>query len=130
MKRIRNKIRIPKRNKYNAKPTQYRGWRFDSKAEANYARQLDIYQETGVISFWLRQTPIDLTENDRYRPDFLVVDATGDIYVVDVKGAETESFRRIRRLWLKYGPVPLKIVKKGRITETLWDNETVAEIND
>tara|TARA_R110000824_G_scaffold195727_4_gene378621 strand:+ start:1736 stop:2095 length:360 start_codon:yes stop_codon:yes gene_type:complete len=114
-----------KKNKYNAKPTIYRGWRFDSKAEAHYAGYLDEQIKSGEVIFWLRQTPYDLTEDDRYRADFTVFARNSEVYAVDVKGAETESFRRVRRLWLKYGPMPLKIVKRGRITETLWDGETV-----
>ena len=114
-----------RKNKYNAKPTIYRGWRFDSKAEAAYAKHLDDQIKLGVVAFWLRQTPFDLTEDDRYRADFMVFETGSEMYAVDVKGAETESFRRVRRLWLKYGQVPLKIVKRGRITETLWDGETL-----
>tara|TARA_R110002012_G_scaffold79909_3_gene202945 strand:+ start:243 stop:629 length:387 start_codon:yes stop_codon:yes gene_type:complete len=115
------------KNKYNAKPTVYRGWRFDSKAEASYAMALDRDVADGSVSFWMRQVAFDLTEDDRYRADFVVFKSNGEVYAIDVKGAETESFRRIRRLWLKYGPMPLKVVKRGRITETLWDTETTVE---
>tara|TARA_R110002012_G_scaffold166722_3_gene330118 strand:+ start:4168 stop:4554 length:387 start_codon:yes stop_codon:yes gene_type:complete len=117
-----------RRNKYNAKPTIYRGWRFDSKAESQYAKDLDHQVEMGVVNFWMRQVAFDLTEDDRYRADFVVFRDDGQVYAIDVKGAETESFRRTRRLWLKYGPIPLKIVKRGRITETLWDTQTTPEI--
>ena len=119
-------IKIPRRNKYNANPTTYRGWRFDSKAEAEYAQRLDMLVGNLTALWWLRQVPIDLTEDDRYRVDFIVCYADGTLEAVEVKGMETDAFRRVRRLWLKYGPFPLKIVKKNRTTETLWDGQTTA----
>jgi len=120
------KVKIPKRNKYNANPTRYRGWRFDSKFEAEYAKKLDALVGKRIVLWWLRQVPIDLTEDDRYKVDFLVFYEDGTLEAVEIKGMETAAFRRTRRLWLKYGPMPLKIVKKNRTTETLWDNETTA----
>jgi hypothetical protein len=118
------KIKRPRRNKYNANPTVYRGWRFDSKAEAEYAKVLDALKGNLHVLWWLRQVPIDLNEDDRYKVDFLVCYHDGTLEAVEVKGMETDRFRRVRRLWLKYGPFPLKIVKKGRTTEILWDGET------
>jgi len=126
MRRQHPKVRIPRRNKFNAKPTVYRGWRFDSKMEAEYAKDLDRLVGAKMILWWLRQVPIDLTEDDRYRVDFMVCHADGLLEAIEIKGMETEAFRRIRRLWLKYGPMPLKVVKKNRTTETLWDGETTS----
>ncbi|QDP54701.1 MAG: hypothetical protein Tp1124DCM412911_37 [Prokaryotic dsDNA virus sp.] len=125
-KRKHPRVRFPKRNKFNANPTTYRGWRFDSKAEAEFAKKLDSMVGARLVLWWLRQVPIDLTEDDRYRVDFVVCYTDGILEAIEVKGMETEAFRRIRRLWLKYGPFPLKIVKKNRTTETLWDGETTA----
>lgn len=121
------KIKRPRRNKYNANPTVYRGWRFDSKAEAEYAKILDALKGNLHVLWWLRQVPIDLNEDDRYKVDFLVCYDDGTLEAVEVKGMETDRFRRIRRLWLKYGPFPLKIVKKGRTTEILWDGISTVE---
>tara|TARA_R100001143_G_C3236212_1_gene76988 strand:- start:115 stop:498 length:384 start_codon:yes stop_codon:yes gene_type:complete len=118
------RVKVPKRNKYNAKPTKYRGWRFDSKFEAEYAKDLDGLIERQVVLWWLRQVPFDLTEDDRYKVDFLVCYADGTLEAVEIKGVETTAFRRTRRLWLKYGPIPLQIVKKNRTTETLWDGQS------
>ena len=121
------KIKRPRRNKYNANPTVYRGWRFDSKAEAEYAKILDALKGNLHVLWWLRQVPIDLNEDDRYKVDFLVCYDDGTLEAVEVKGMETDRFRRIRRLWLKYGRFPLKIVKKGRTTEILWDGISTVE---
>jgi len=116
------KIKPPKRHKYNAKPTVYRGWRFDSKAEAQFAMMLDQRKSNGDIILWLRQTSFDLGEDTRYRADFVVVERDGETYAVDVKGMETGSFKKIKKLWKKYGELPLRIIKKGRLVETINGN--------
>ena len=113
------RVKFARKQKYNATATEYRGWRFDSKAEANYARELDEKVGSGEVYMWLRQTPFDLGEDTRYRADFLVIETDGTIYAVDVKGYQTQSFKRIKRLWKKYGKIPLQIVKKGKVVETL-----------
>jgi len=113
------RIKIPRRNKYNAKATEYRGWRFDSKAEAKYAQELDQRKKSGEVYMWLRQTPFDLGEDTRYRADFVVIESDGTIYAVDVKGVETSAFRIIRKRWEKYGEIPLRIVKKGKTVDEI-----------
>jgi hypothetical protein len=113
------KVKVHRRNKYNATPTEYRGWRFDSKAEAEYARLLDTRKESGSVAYWLRQVAFDLTETDRYRADFLVVESDGTIFAVDVKGMETPRFKKTRKLWERYGCMPLLIVKKNTDTEKI-----------
>jgi len=105
------RVRVHKRNKYNAKPTEYRGWRFDSRAEATFAALLDQRKESGQVAYWLRQPAFDLTDTDRYKADFLVIESDGTIYAVDVKGMETPRFKKIRKLWKRYGDMPLRIVK-------------------
>src|SRR5215475_11708938 len=42
-------------NKYRAVPTQYGGVRYDSKAEAERAAQLDLMVRAGEVKFWVRQ---------------------------------------------------------------------------
>lgn len=109
-------------HKYHAKPTVYKGRMYDSKAEAEYAAGLDMDRD---IAWWLRQVSFDLGEDTRYRADFLVADESSmlgsgtDIYAVDVKGVETAAFRKIKKLWRKYGPVPLHVVKRGKTVEVI-----------
>ena len=117
------RVRVPRRHKYNAKPTMYRGWRFDSQAEANQAAQLDLLKDAEVVAFWMRQIPIDLTNDDRTKIDFLVIETDGTMYGVEVKGVETDAWRKIRKLWIKYGPFPLRVVRGGNHVETLWQGE-------
>ncbi len=116
-----------RRNKYNAKPTRYRGRRYDSEAEAGYARSLDLLLKNGDIAWWIPQVTILLgVPENTYRVDFLIGDdtialwtSTVGVYAVDVKGCETAKFRRDCKLWETYGPFDLKIVKKGVVAEVI-----------
>jgi len=113
------KLHIKRKQKYNAKPTEYKGRKYDSKAEALFALGLDELKEQGVVHLWLRQTPFDLGEDTRYRADFYVIETTGEFYAVDVKGVETQSFKKIKKLWKKYGEMPLRVVKRGKVVEEI-----------
>jgi hypothetical protein len=63
------------------------------------------------VKWWIRQPTFRLgCPENVYRPDFLVVSAKG-VRVEDVKGVETSKFARDRKLWARYGPCPLWIVK-------------------
>ncbi len=120
------------RNKYNVAPPEertYKGWLYDSKAEKRYAEQLDMAPD---VVWWMRQPRFDLGEDIRYAADFLVVerDRSGTvdlefIHVVDVKGKETAKFRMFKRLWPKYGPVPLKLIRFNYKTKQFATYEVV-----
>jgi len=103
-----------RRNKYNARPTEYRGWLFGSKLEAEQAAELDVLQGCGKIRWWLRQVPLDLTEDDRYKLDFLVCDDVGNVYGLETKGYETPSWKRTKKLLMKYAPFEIKVVFKNK----------------
>ena len=122
-----------KTSKYNACPTTYNGVRYDSKAEANRAAELDLLVRAGRVAWWLRQVPIDIGEpgvDKPYRVDFLVceirrwnfdVSIGCDCEIVhaeDVKGVDTASFKRHVRQWKKRGPFPLHCIR-GRNTEII-----------
>ena len=111
------RVKVPsRRNKFNAVKTMYNGWKYDSKAEAAYAKQLDMDDS---VAFWLRQAGVDLGQDTRYRADFLVIESSGKIYFVDVKGKETAAWKRTKKLWRKYGELPLHVVKKGNTVEII-----------
>ena len=116
-----------KRSKYGVAPKEqrvYRGVLYASKAERMYAQTLDLRTDT---DWWLRQVPVQLGEDVVYRVDFLVSEKTrawdspgsGIVHAVDVKGAETREFKRVKKLWAKYGPFPLRIVKRGKAVEVI-----------
>lgn len=136
-----------KRSKYRAVRTEYNGVSYASKAEAAYAVQLDLEQRQGWVKFWIAQPTFRLgCPENVYRPDFMVVmavkghcsgcrdsDPLGGthcegtvehppevpVYCVDVKGVETPKFRRDKKLWAKYGPCPLVVVRNGREVEVI-----------
>ena len=51
-----------------------------------------------------------------YKPDFLVIPSPEDErfpYFVEVKGRETASWKKNKKLWLQYGRLELVVVKKS-----------------
>jgi phage recombination protein Bet len=110
-------------NKYNVSPPEermFRGRVYHSKMEMQHAVRLDTLQRAGEIQFFCEQVPVTLTDDDRPRIDFLVVynDERG-VRFEEVKGKETSGFRRIRRLWSKYGPAPMAVIKRGVTVEVI-----------
>lgn len=101
-------------SKYRNKPTMYMGLRYVSKAEADYASHLDTKVMVGSVKWWLKNSTaicLGVPEN-RYVPDFLVVEHNGPPYFVDVKGVRTAKFNRDIKLWKTYGPCVLVIAKR------------------
>ncbi len=110
-----------KPSKYRNKKREYKGVLYDSIAEADYAAELDAQKLAGDIAWVLRQVWIPLGDDFRTRIDFQVaVSSRPDsnewvrVHGAEVKGAETKEFKRVRRLWPKYGPFPLFVVKNGK----------------
>lgn len=109
-----------RRSKYNAKPTTYNGVRYHSKAEAVRAERLDFEQRAGLIRGWIGQPTFRLgVAENVYKSDFLVFSLDGRVHAEDVKGAEAPKFRRDKRLWARYGPCPLKILRGGKVVEVI-----------
>jgi len=106
-----------RRNKFNVAPKQQRtiGTRtYASKAEMKYAAQLKIDPNVRIC---IEQPRVYLGEDTVYKPDFFVLTTMGFAYFIDVKGVETADFKRNKLLWQKYGPLPLQIVKGGKVVE-------------
>jgi len=117
LKRLTDKIFVMLRpqikHKFRAKPTELNGVRYDSKLEASYAAKLELAKKSGELLFYLRQVPIDLPGNTKYRVDFLEFWADGNVYFVDCKGYETETFRLKLRQVTELYPIEIKIVTKA-----------------
>jgi len=90
-------IGFPKRNKYNATKTTYRGYTYDSKKESRYAMWLDSEKYAGRVLDYKRQFMMRLDVNGvhiaNYYADFLVEHENGVKEIVDVKGVITDLFR-------------------------------------
>lgn len=101
-----------KRSKYNAIKTVVDGVTFDSKAEAKRYCTLRLMWQAGELRWFSRQPSFLLPGNIRYRPDFIVSDKNGKIWVEDVKGFETPEFKLKKKLWDEtFQGLPLKIVR-------------------
>ncbi len=115
IREIREKTQPPipaKPNKYHSVKTEYGGILYDSKSEARRAYELDMMITAGVISWWIRQVTFRLgCPENVYRADFLVVEPM-HVHVEDVKGASTRKFEHDVKLWRKYGPCDLHVIRK------------------
>ena len=77
------------------------------------AAELAAESAAGQIRGYLRQVTFRLgCEENRYRADFVVFGPDGIAWAEDVKGFETPAFLEVRRLWARYGPCPLIILKR------------------
>jgi len=112
------KVSSPERRTYN-------GVTYASLTEARYAQYLDGLVDATVLRWWIAQPTFRLgCPENKYRPDFLCVKNFTTVFVVDVKPArgDTAAFRKIKRLWKKYGPCPLVVARpKG----TSWTHERI-----
>lgn len=124
--------------KYHARPTEYGGVRYASKAEARRAAELDLLVRAGKVAWWLRQVPVDIGEPGvdlPFKVDFLVAESVKDydgygghlvVHAEDVKGHRTPQFERRVRQWRKRGPFPLHVFGGGNaeVIEGAWGEET------
>lgn len=77
--------------------TDYNGMWFQSKLEANYAKQLDWRIKAGEVKEWKRQHKIQIKVNGvhicNYYIDFVVTMSDGSQQFIEVKGMEQEVWR-------------------------------------
>lgn len=89
-------------NKYNNTPQRYNGSRYDSKKEAEFAKQLDLRVLAGDIKGWEKQVKLSLNVNGKhitnYFIDFKIINNDDSIELVEIKGMETEVWKLKFRL--------------------------------
>lgn len=107
-----------RRSKYNNKKTWVDGLCFDSKKEAAYYQDLVLLHQIGEIAGFSLQPEFVLVEGNAeeraitYRADFIIFNLDGTFKIVDVKGYESEQWKRtFKQFRLKYPELDLKIVK-------------------
>ena len=103
-----------RRHKYNVAPKEQRtfnGIVYHSKAESVYAEQLDLLKRAGDIIDWERQVTFQLGPDIKTVVDFVVTEWR-DKYVVEIKGMELPAFKRVKKLWPKYGPLDMHVMKR------------------
>ena len=113
-------IRYGKYNKYNAKKTEFMGFKFDSKWEAECYGQLVSMQMAGVVQDLERQVKFDIIINDvkicKYVADFVYTlvheDGKKEKIVEDAKGVQTTDFKIKMKLMKAVNNIQIKIYKK------------------
>jgi hypothetical protein len=97
-------------SKYKNDPCYYNGFRFDSKKEANYCKELDLRVKAGEVAFYLRQVPFHLTGGVIYRVDFMEFHADGGVHCVDVKGFATPEFKNKKKQAEALFPITIEVI--------------------
>lgn len=98
--------RQDRHSKYGNLKTEYNGYIYMSKKEADYAQELDYNRKERrigkrVVSF-TRQVPFQITINGKkickYLTDFKVLYADGHEEIIDVKGVRTQMYSLKKKL--------------------------------
>jgi len=116
MARKQGRMKAARHHKYGVSASAERTWHgrtYHSKAEMEYAKQLEFQRQVGEIIEYTEQPrgALGVPENE-YRPDFFVVPTNEMPYYVDVKGKETQQFKKTKKLWARYGRLDLHVVRK------------------
>jgi|TARA_Y100001973_G_C5163730_1_gene314916 hypothetical protein len=120
-KNIHYPTRYGKYNKYNAKKTDFMGFKFDSKWEAERYGQLASMQMAGVVEDLRRQVKYDIIVNEqkicKYIADFVYTliheDGKKEKIVEDAKGVQTSDFKLKKKLMEAVFNIKIKISKKS-----------------
>ena len=120
-KSIHYPTRYGKYNKYNAKKTEFMGFKFDSKWEAERYGQLSSMALGGVVKDLKRQVKYDIIVNDqkicRYIADFVYIlvheNGSEEKIVEDAKGVQTSDFKLKKKLMKAVFDIEIKISKKS-----------------
>ena len=120
-KSIHYPTRYGKYNKYNAKKTEFMGFKFDSKWEAERYGQLSSMVLGGVVKDLERQVKYDIIVNDqkicRYIADFVYIlvheNGSEEKIVEDAKGVQTSDFKLKKKLMKAIFDIEIKISKKS-----------------
>ena len=85
-----------KQNKYRNKPKEYRGRKYHSTREANFAAELDLKIRANIVKSWDPQFRWDLRIKGQhwvfYAIDFRVEMTDGSIWYVEIKGTPTPDW--------------------------------------
>lgn len=129
-----HKIKSSKKPKYNSKKTEYDGYLYDSKSEADYAKELNYFKHAHDldkrVTFVEKQVPYSVyvgkyrTFVCTYFADFRVKYADGRVEVVDVKSDYTSKlpvYRLKKKLVEAFHGIIIKEVvmnKKNEVTKS------------
>lgn len=101
-----------RRTKYGNRRTSSLNRVFDSKLEADRAKDLALLQQAGKIAELEFQVRVCLG-GLWWRADFRYRDQ-GQVFYEDTKGVVDQRFRDVCALWPMHGPAPLRITRRFR----------------
>lgn len=96
-----------KRNKYNNVRTNYNGYNYPSKLEANQAAELDLLLRAKRIKKWDRQYKVEIYAYNSageklhicdHKIDFRVHELDGSYTLLETKGVETIDYKWRRKM--------------------------------
>ena len=96
-----------------------------NKTEAEYARMLDAAQKAGEIQFWrFEAVKVRLADATFYTPDFLVLNAAGELELHEVKGVFVMDDARVKfKVCAEH--FPARLVWAQKLKGGAWSVETV-----
>lgn len=107
-----------RRPKYNNKSTWIDGVHFDSRKEGEYYNDLKLLLMAKEIKGFCLQPEFVLVEGNEieraitYKADFIVFHTDGSTEIIDVKGFESEQWKRtFKKFRLKYPELKLNVIK-------------------
>lgn len=116
-------MRYPyRKNKFNAKKTEFMGIKFDSKWEAERYGQLVAMERAGIVRNLERQVRYNILVNEQkicqYVADFVYEDLgfnkdKCEKIVEDAKGVETPEFKLKKKLMKAVFNIEIKVSKKN-----------------
>ena len=107
-----------RKNKFNAVKCRYPdgpdGIWYHSRAEAKYAKLLDLLVADGTIKSWIPQFTVKIGADTKWKVDFKVTENDGTEYLVEYKGFEDKIYRNKLKLYKKYRKelLPLFVVRQ------------------
>lgn len=99
-------------NKFHAQRAHCGKHSHASRGEAEFCCELQLQERAGLLVIEKNQPNVFLTEAKiRIIPDWLVRQG-GKEFFIDYKGFDSQSWKRNRKLWQHYGPMPLQVWRK------------------
>ena len=83
---------------------------FDSATEARYYSEFKAAKDAGFIAFVLPQVMFRFP-GGKWRCDFLLIYADGQVRVIDVKGYDTPESKRIRKIVEAFYGIEIEVWK-------------------
>ncbi len=106
-----------KANKFNAKKTEFNGYRYDSKFEASVAAELELRKKAKDILDYDKQFKVEMWAYDQngkqamkksHKVDFRIHHKDGSFELLEAKGVETSDYKD-RRRWLETFWLPFNL---------------------